>query len=76
MIKTNESGEPVVYIMEPEEELYTLRFIEMHKPHVGLMITQTILWDPNLTMTEKVEVLGLRGGYGVHFHGLSRGDFA
>lgn len=74
MIKINESGEIIVYIMEPEEELNTLRFIALHKPAM-IVVTPNELWNSDFSMDEIASELGLRDGYGVHFHGLRMGDF-
>jgi hypothetical protein len=77
MTRTNKNGEIVEYVMEPEEELHTLRFLVLHRPLASnnVLLAKNVLWDPRLTLTEQAKELGLRGGYGVHFHGLHGGDF-
>jgi hypothetical protein len=61
MIKYDEQGRILIYIMEPEEELESLRFIEECKPQ--LIITRP-LWDQDLSDSEIAQQNGLRGGYG------------
>lgn len=61
MIRYDDYGKVLGYVMEPEEELETLRFIEEHKP--GIVVTRP-LWDQDLSDTEIAKKNGLEGGYG------------
>lgn len=60
MTKYDSEGRIMAFVMEPEEELETLRFIEEHKPQ--LIITRP-LWDTDLSDTEIAQRNGLTGGY-------------
>lgn len=58
--RNGESGEITLYIMEPEEEVWILRFIEHHQPDTKL--PRTDLWR-RPSLTEVAKDLGLQGGY-------------
>jgi hypothetical protein len=61
MIKYDSQGRVLAYIMEPEEELEALRFIEEHKPQA---IITRLLWNQDLSDSEIAQQNGLQGGYG------------
>ena len=74
MIKIDK-GQVVEYIMEPEEELLTLRFLARHRPSRPLLGANywkdCVPYIPDKTAEE----LGLTGGYTYHFHELTGGSF-
>lgn len=61
MTRSDNQGRILAYIMEPEEELESLRFIEEHKPQ---LIIARPLWDQDLSDSEIAQQNDLRGGYG------------
>lgn len=73
MKQENNQGQAILFVMEPEEELASLRFIESYKPP-KLVITRA-LWYPDLTESETAKELGLTGGYGLSFFNLTGGSF-
>jgi hypothetical protein len=75
MIKANDEYQIVLFVMEPEEELQTLRFLALHKGVIG--VKEYDFWTNNSTMslTEQATRLGLTGGYFQNFLNLSGGSY-
>lgn len=57
MIKTNSSGEIVLFIQEPEDQVAAIRFIHAHRPGAKRR-------DYVMTKAQQARHLGLKGGYG------------
>ncbi len=72
MIRTNSLDEIVEFVMEPEEEMAAIRFIERHKPSAQPYYRK----DYTITLKEQAARLGLQGGYNLHFHGILNGGHA
>lgn len=64
------TDEITLYIMEPEEELVSLRFQAIHSPN-----TTDVEWwklgpSPNMTTEEQAQWLKLEGGYKYNSGGI------
>lgn len=66
------TGKTALYIMEPEEELETLRFIAVQKN--DLNDWKQLKPNHSLTTQEQAQELNLRGGYGYHIQGMTGGS--
>jgi hypothetical protein len=62
MIKTNESGQTTVYIMEPEEELFSLRILKRRRTCASRPSPSYWL-DNIIPIKDQAQRIGLRGGY-------------
>lgn len=67
MTKLDDEGRIISFVMEPEEELVTLKFVHDHKPSRTLIVQP--LQYPGETNSDCANRLGLTGGYYVGFFG-------
>ena len=72
MKTTNQKGETMAFIMEPEEELAAVRFIALHKPS-RIVVVPDELFNSDFSPAEIAEELGLRGGYDINFRDIRGG---